>query len=143
MRNSFAAAAVTACATVSMIGGLAMAQENVCTQECCAGTPVNSEPAVACTITDAALMEERREKTRHLVETAKETVETENGYKLKFDRSMASELFDYAQFESQCCTFIEFSLTWERGRASIWLELAGSSDQAKAVIREMVDQTED
>lgn len=114
-----------------------MAQEHVCTADCCAAESKSDDAAIACTITDPDLMAVRRAETARLFNAAIERVETERGYKLKFDRSLAQDLFDYARFESDCCAFIEFTLTFKRNNGPVWLELSGS-EEAKAVIREML-----
>lgn len=121
----------------SHCGDVAMAQHESTAAACCAAD--TDEPAIACTITDATAMQERKAETERLFRAAQKMVEIEHGYKLKFDRAVAEDLFDYARFESDCCAFIEFSITFERNHGPVWLELSGSS-HAKRFIRSMLPE---
>jgi hypothetical protein len=118
-------------------GGTAMAQTTEPAAACCAADEKMEDAAIACTITDAAVMKERVAETKRLFSAAHETIETDSGYKFKFDRALAEDLFAYARFESDCCTFIEFTLTFERNNGPLWLELSGSPE-AKKVIASML-----
>lgn len=118
-------------------GGTVMAQSTECANACCAVDVKVEEAPLACTITDPSAMKERLLETERLFKLALETIETETGYKMKFDRAHAADLFAYAQFESDCCGFIEFSITFERNNGPVWLHLAGSND-AKVIIASML-----
>ena len=120
----------------SYCGESAMAQEAKESAACCAADTAVSEAPVACTITDADVLKERIALTEQLFGAAQKTVETENGYRLKFDRELAPEVFDYAQFESDCCAFVEFTITFEPNHGAVWLGLFASPD-ANPVLDEM------
>lgn len=115
----------------------AMAQEREPAPACCATDSAADEPAIACTIGDPAVMQERKTETERLFGHAQEIVETDGGYALKFNCKLAEDLFSYARFESECCAFIEFSLRFERDHGPVWLELSGSPE-AKEVIAAML-----
>jgi hypothetical protein len=56
-----------------------------------------------------------------------EVKEKEDGFEYRFpsDASLLAELFEFIQFEHECCPFLKFTLTVAPGDGPTWLELTG------------------
>jgi hypothetical protein len=86
-----------------------------------------SQPAIACTLTDAELRERRGGLLATLRAAVLEERETDDGLALRLapggeTLALAARVID---LERQCCRFLRFRLTVEPDEGPLWLELSG------------------
>ena len=86
-----------------------------------------SDLPVACSLMPAELQERRRAVLSKVRAAVTETTELETGFIYRFTShgELISELGNLIQLEHQCCPFLTFRLTVERGDGSISLEMTG------------------
>jgi hypothetical protein len=82
---------------------------------------------IACSLTDAALQERRREVLEKVRDAVVETRELEDGYSYQLPPSeeWLAKLTHLVNLERQCCPFLRLRITVEPDNGPFWLELTG------------------
>ena len=82
---------------------------------------------IACSLTDAALQERRRDVLQKVRNAVIDTRELEDGYAYQLPPSeeWLAELAHLVNLERQCCPFLRLSITVEPDNGPFWLELTG------------------
>ncbi len=82
---------------------------------------------LACSLTDSALQERRRDVLQKVRNAVTETRELEDGYSyyLPAGEEWLTELAHLVNLERQCCPFLRLRITVEPGNGPLWLELTG------------------
>jgi len=83
-----------------------------------------------CSLSDVALSE-RILEMEALISLRKEVRELENGYALRFpgdETELAARLANWIITERQCCSFLEFELSFAAEHGPIWLTIDGSQE---------------
>ena len=82
---------------------------------------------IACSLTDAALQERRRDVLQKVRNAVIETRELEDGYSYQLPASeeWLAELAHLVNLERQCCPFLRLRITVEPDNGPFWLELTG------------------
>lgn len=85
------------------------------------------EAKLSCTLTTPELQEHRKTVIAELKNLMLEKVETDHGYRYKFDGSdkTLDLLNNFIKTERLCCSFFVFTLTASGDAKSSWLELSG------------------
>lgn len=96
------------------------------------------ELPIVCILPDAETAERGEGNLDNLLKQSQETVETENGYALRFAVSDAHMVLDYVTSERACCPFFIFEMRFEPGAGPLWLTISGPP-QAKLLMREFLD----
>ena len=82
---------------------------------------------IACSLTDAALQERRRNVLEKVRNGVLERTELEDGYSYQLPptEEWLGELANLVNLERQCCPFLRLRITVEPGNGSLYLELTG------------------
>jgi len=82
---------------------------------------------IACSLTDAALQERRRDVLQKFRNAVIETRESKDGYSYQLPptEEWLTELANLMNLERQCCPFLRLSITVEPNNGPFWLELTG------------------
>lgn len=96
------------------------------------------EIPIVCILPDTSTAERGKGNLDNLLKQTQETVETENGYALRFAASDAHMVLDYVTSERKCCAFFIFEMRFEPGAGPLWLTISGPP-QAKLLMREFLD----
>lgn len=88
---------------------------------------VIEEGKLSCKLTTPELQQRKRTVIAELKNQVLEKVETDSGYKYKFEGSdkMLDLLNSFIKTERLCCDFFAFTLTAASDKTFIWLELSG------------------
>lgn len=88
-------------------------------------TIATEDAKLTCKLTTKELQERKKTIVDNLKNLLLDKVETDNGFKYKFDGSdkMLDLLNDFIKTERMCCDFFTFQVTIEENIA--WLELSG------------------
>ena len=71
--------------------------------------------------------------------------ELENGYAFRFpgdENELAMRLATWIVAERQCCSFLEFELSFAAGQGPIWLTVNGSQE-AKTFVAAMIESSKE
>lgn len=98
------------------------------------------EAKLTCKLTTPELQERKKTVIAELKNLMLEKVETDNGYKYKFDGSdkTLDLLNNFIKTERLCCSFFVFTLTASSDAKSTWLELSGP-EGTKDFIKHEID----
>lgn len=98
------------------------------------------EAKLSCKLTTPELQERKRTVIAELKNLMLEKVETDKGYKYKFDGSdkTLDLLNNFIKTERLCCSFFVFTLTASSDAKSSWLELSGP-EGTKDFIKHEID----
>lgn len=101
---------------------------------------LKEEPKLSCKLTTPALQKRKKTVIAELKNIMLEKVETDSGFKYKFDGSdkTLDLLYNFIKTERQCCSFFEFTLTASGDATIAWLELSGP-EGAKDLIKHEID----
>jgi hypothetical protein len=97
---------------------------------------------VQCLLSTAQLAERRAQIQTDILSQVAETVETDNGYKLKFaepDDKLIATLTQWIVAERKCCNFLRFELSFEQFAGPVWLELGGEPG-TKQFLQKVLEQ---
>jgi hypothetical protein len=89
----------------------------------------------------AVVLSERITEIGDLFSLREEVRELENGYAFRFpgeETELATRLATWIIAERQCCSFLEFGLSFAAEQGPIWLTVNGSQE-AKAFVAAMID----
>lgn len=88
---------------------------------------INEDKKIGCNLTTPELQNRKKTVVAKLKNLVLEKLETEKGFKYKFDGSdeLLDLLTDFIKTERLCCGFFEFSLTVTSDSRYSWLELSG------------------
>lgn len=86
-----------------------------------------SNPQLTCKLTTPELQQRKRTVIAELKGLLKEKVETDSGFRYRFDGSDATLdlLNGFIKTERLCCDFFVFTLIVSNDNQSTWLELSG------------------
>lgn len=98
------------------------------------------EAKLTCKLTTPELQERKKTVIAELKNLMLEKVETDKGYKYKFDGSdkTLDLLNNFIKTERLCCSFFVFTLTASSDAKSSWLELSGP-EGTKDFIKHEID----
>lgn len=98
------------------------------------------EAKLSCKLTTPELQERKKTVIAELKNLMLERVETDNGFKYKFDGSdkTLDLLNNFIKTERLCCSFFVFTLTASSDVKSAWLELSGP-EGTKDFIKHEID----
>jgi len=90
---------------------------------------------IACSLT-AEEQTERGDSFQRLFSTAEAVSELPNGYRLQFsnEHEWIRRAVELIIAERECCPFFRFSLEFEPGGGSVWLEVTGPDDVKEAFV---------
>jgi hypothetical protein len=82
---------------------------------------------IACSLTDAALQQRRRDVLEKVRNAVVEERELEDGFSYQFPASeeWLAEVAHLVNLERQCCPFLRLRITVEPDNGPLWLELTG------------------
>jgi hypothetical protein len=82
---------------------------------------------LSCKLTTTELQQRKKTVIAELRNLVIEKIETENGFKYKFDGSdnVLDKLTEFIKTERLCCDFFVFNLTTSSDAKFTWLELSG------------------
>jgi hypothetical protein len=85
---------------------------------------------LSCKLTPPELQQRKAVVIEKMKKEILEKKELENGYAYKFtdSDSMMYELTSFIRTEMQCCDFFAFTLSVNKDKGYIWLELTGGTD---------------
>jgi hypothetical protein len=88
---------------------------------------INDEARLSCKLTTPEMKEHKRTVVQELKKLILETVETEGGFKYRFEGSdkILDLLNGFIKTERQCCDFFVFNLMVSSVEDAAWLELSG------------------
>jgi hypothetical protein len=101
-----------------------------------------NHPAIACSLTDAALRERRAEVRSALRNaTVEETSELPDGYLLRFalEPGLIERIAKFVALESDCCPFLRFAIEVGDNHGPVSLRLTGPAG-AKEFLRGMLTE---
>lgn len=98
------------------------------------------EAKLSCKLTTPELQERKKTVIAELKNLVLEKVETDKGFKYKFDGSdkTLDLLNNFIKTERLCCSFFVFTLTASSDATSSWLELSGP-EGTKDFIKHEID----
>ena len=88
---------------------------------------MNTEPSIACRLTEPALQERRNRVLQKVWQSILEVRELEDGFAYRFptDDAWLDSLNEFIRFERRCCPFLSFRMLVEPDDGPVWLELRG------------------
>lgn len=94
---------------------------------------------LTCKLTTAELRQRKRTVIAELKGLVKEKIETDSGYRYRFDGSDAilDLLNSFIKTERLCCDFFVFTLTAFNDAQSTWLELSGPEGTKEFIVHEI------
>ena len=98
-----------------------------------------NKPQLTCKLTTPELEQRKRTVIGELKALVKEKIETESGFKYRFDGSDATLdlLNSFIKTERLCCDFFVFTLTASNDAQSTWLELSGPEGTKEFIVHEI------
>jgi hypothetical protein len=98
-----------------------------------------NKPQLTCKLTTPELQQRKRTVIGELKALVKEKIETESGFKYRFDGSDATLdlLNSFIKTERLCCDFFVFTLTASNDAQSTWLELSGPEGTKEFIVHEI------
>jgi len=101
---------------------------------------LKEESKLSCKLTTPALQKRKKTVIAELKNLMLEKVETDSGFKYKFDGSdkTLDLLYNFIKTERLCCSFFVFTLTASGDATSAWLELSGP-EGTKDLIKHEID----
>ena len=95
---------------------------------------------LTCKLTTPELQQRKKTVIADLKSQVLEKVETENGFRYKFDGTdaMLDKLNEFIKTERLCCDFFVFTLTASSDAKATWLELSGP-EGTKDFIKHEID----
>jgi hypothetical protein len=98
-----------------------------------------NKPQLTCKLTTPELQQRKRTVIAELKALVKEKIETESGFKYRFDGSDATLdlLNSFIKTERLCCDFFVFTLTASNDAQSTWLELSGPEGTKEFIVHEI------
>jgi hypothetical protein len=90
-------------------------------------SPVNVGLPVACSLGSASLAARSEEVRRGLFAGARERIELDDGFALRFsgEGDWPARIAEFIASERRCCSFFRFETVFEPGLGPIWLTLTG------------------
>jgi hypothetical protein len=98
-----------------------------------------NKPQLTCKLTTPELQQRKRTVIGELKALVKEKIETESGFRYRFDGSDATLdlLNSFIKTERLCCDFFVFTLTASNDAQSTWLELSGPEGTKEFIVHEI------
>lgn len=95
----------------------------------------NSEAGtrLVCTLAGPELQARRTGIISELRKSALETQELKNGWSFRYADENVDKIVEFVKVERKCCSFLEFSITFESGMGPVWFSVTGP-EGAKAII---------
>ncbi|MBV1880552.1 MAG: hypothetical protein KUG82_02920 [Pseudomonadales bacterium] len=85
-------------------------------------------------------LDERTEILGVVLDSIKQVLEVENGYKLRFSSNEEDMILvtDWLYLETKCNSFLRFSLSIESNQGPVWLEVSGPAGTKDFLETELV-----